>query len=124
MLALMDANIPTRATVLATACAVLNRTNAPRERAVDPDTREESFVVVDPSPKEEKDAESVHVFAFLISGYNPMNPSKSQIKAQLAFCASKGLTDLQLRSQIVPIAEKSAIQILDHIRTSIKQRFE
>ena len=124
MLALMDANIPIRATVLATACAVLNRTNAPRERVLDPDSREEAFVVIDPSPQEEEDAESVHVFAFLISGYNPMNPPKSQIKAQLAFCTSKGLTDLQLRSQIIPIAEKSVIQILEHIRTSITQRFE
>ncbi|WFD23242.1 exosome non-catalytic core subunit rrp46 [Malassezia equina] len=78
-LALMDANIPLRATVIASACAIVPRGELSNERAVDSDDQEPSVILIDPTPEEEQSADSLHVLAFAVTGYEPTTKDDSNV---------------------------------------------
>lgn len=128
-LALIDAGIPLRATIVATSCAVVSIDDALRTRDVDPTKgsywyvpRLTSSVLVDPSPEEEKVAESCHVYAFAFSGYNPLSPkdAESELAAQLVYYASTGRTNGKKRAELFVVAEESAERQLGYLRDALR----
>ncbi|KAI3623234.1 RRP46 [Malassezia furfur] len=120
-LALIDAGIPLRATIVATSCAVVSIDDALRTRDVDP-TKGSYCVLVDPSPEEEKVAESCHVYAFAFSGYNPLSPkdAESELAAQLVYYASTGRTNGKKRAELFVVAEESAERQLGYLRDALR----
>ena len=123
-LALLDANIPMRATVVATACAVLRREDVDPERDLEPYQSDIHCIVVDPTPLEEHKALSTHTYAFAISGFEPLIANTSNVTTELVYCSSQGPSDARLRSKLYSYAEKSVLLILQSIRSHIESRFE
>lgn len=81
-------------------------------------------LVIYPSPREEQAAQSSHVIAFSFTGYDPTQPSKSQMHAQLVYLSSIGQMTSRQRALAINATRESSISILDHIRTFLNERFE
>lgn len=123
-LALMDANIPLRATVIASSCAILPKSELCAERVMDPNEQESFVIVVDPTPEEEKAAQSLHVLAFAISGYEPMAKDDTGMQLSLVYCSSTGRTTAKQRHYVSELSKKDAMATLASIRSMLENRFE
>ena len=123
-LALLDANIPLRATVVASSCAIVPRSELCDERVVDPDEQSPSLIVIDPTPEEERAADSLHVLAFAVSGYEPATNNDTFVQHSLVYCSSTGCSSAKQRNQLVKITQKDAMNTLSSIRMMLENRFE
>lgn len=123
-LALMDANIPLRATVVASSCAIVPRSELCNERGVGAEDQSTSLIVIDPTPEEEQAADSLHVLAFAISGYEPATNNDTGVQHSLVYCSSTGRTTDKQRNQLVEMTQKDAMNTLSSIRTMLENRFE
>lgn len=126
MLALMDADIPIRSTVIASSCAFLDSKDVDDERSMENHMAEDDMpcLVIYPSPREEQVAQSSHVIAFSFTGYDPSEPSKSQMQAQLVYLSSIGQMTARQRALAINATRESSISTLDHIRSVLNERFE
>lgn len=122
-LALLDANIPMRATVVAVSCAVVHEKDMDQSRAPVESNRD-SYIVVDPTPEEELAAQSVHIFAFSMSGYDPTAKDAKGMKAELVYAYSRGRTNKHLRTRLMEVAQSSMGSILESIRDLVERRYE
>ena len=109
MLALLDANIPIRSTVIATSCAFLDPKDVDDQRNMD------SYMADDDLP-------CLVIYSF--TGYDPTEPSKSQVHGQLVFLSSIGQMTAHQRSLAINATKTASISILDHVRTVLIERFE
>lgn len=126
MLALLDANVPIRSTVIASSCAFLDPKDVDDQRNMDNHMVDDdmSCLVIYPSPREEHAAHSSLVAAFSFTGYDPTEPSKSQVHGQLVYLSSIGQMTAHERSLAINATKKASVSILDHIRTVLIERFE
>ena len=126
MLALLDANIPIRSTVIATSCAFLDPKDVDDQRNMDSYMADDDLpcLVIYPSPREENAAYSSLVAAFSFTGHDPTEPSKSQVHGQIVFLSSIGQMTAHQRSLAINATKTASISVLDHVRTVLIERFE
>ena len=122
-MALLDGGIPMKATVVAASCAVMHPAFA-RRASVNMNDNDDwcvstNSIVVDPSPEEEAQAKSCHVFAFAISGIDPTAPGKTDAAVQLVYSSGTGPTSMQTLKQLIQIASDVALDTQAFMRSKL-----
>lgn len=126
MLALMDANIPICSTILACACAILDEKDVCQDRDMGDHMMEDSTacLAIDPTPQEEEAAQSVHVVAFSLTGYDPINSTESHLRAQLAYISSVGRVSSRDHKRVIQATKDAVFSTFERIREAFVERFE